>query len=166
MNHHFQDFSSASGFMRFFQLGLSRWPQTFQQYFVIEFLNIYRFISFYLFHYSPVWGQRSLRLQKMSLFSLSLKWYLKVVLILQWQKCWFNETNLEFFETDHLWDQKSIAVFFVLFFSILWIRSSIAFFFLFTNLTAVAMCYVWACSLSLMLAVSSWEMLAQGSKTR
>lgn len=129
MNHHFQDFSSASGFMRFFQLGLSRWPQTFQQYFVIEFLNIYRFISFYLFHYSPVWGQRSLRLQKMSLFSLSLKWYLKVVLILQWQKCWFNETNLEFFETDHLWDQKSIAVFFVLFFSILWIRSSIAFFF-------------------------------------
>lgn len=84
----------------FFHQGHSKWPQTFEQYFQIEFVNICRFISFYLFHYSPVCSQRRLRLQKMSLFSLSLKWYLKVVL--WWQKCWFNETNLEFFEIDHL----------------------------------------------------------------
>lgn len=86
--------------MRFFHQGHSKWPQTFEQYFQIEFVNICRFISFYLFHYSPVCSQRRLRLQKMSLFSLSLKWYLKVVL--WWQKCWLNETNLEFFEIDHL----------------------------------------------------------------
>lgn len=84
----------------FFHQGHSKWPQTFEQYFQIEFVNICRFISFYLFHYSPVCSQRRLKLQKTSLFSLSLKWYLKVVL--WWQKCWFNETNLEFFEIDHL----------------------------------------------------------------
>lgn len=175
--------------MRFFEQGHSKWPQTFEQYFQIEFVNICRFISFYLFHYSPVFSQRSLRLQKMSLFSLSLKWYLKVVLILWWQKCWFNETNLEFFEIDHLvvrtkknrleWiivclDSSLFKallfqfgfMFFhlclaikyccvVLFFSILWISSSIAFF-KFINLTTLAVCYVLACSLSLLLAVSSW----------
>lgn len=84
----------------FFHQGHSKWPQTFEQYFQIEFVNICRFISFYLFHYSPVCSQRRLRLQKMSLFSLSLKWYL--IVVLWWQKCWFNETNLEFFEIDHL----------------------------------------------------------------
>lgn len=84
----------------FFHQGHSKWPQTFEQYFQIEFVNICRFISFYLFHYSPVCSQRRLRLQKMSLFSLRLKWYL--IVVLWWQKCWFNETNLEFFEIDHL----------------------------------------------------------------